>query len=578
MLIKFFKIDSRGFAALFATLIILSVVLITASGLSLLTLNEKKITQNYLISNQAYLAAESGVEDSLYRIIKGKNYQASNSLDVGESNTVINISETGGQKIITSKGEKDNRFRNLKVVLSVNTDAVSFYYGVQVGEGGLSMNNGSAVTGSVYSNGPITGASSASISGDAFVASTPADINQENSLNDSSFIFGQTNPAIDAAQSFTPTISDTLTKISLNLKKTGSPSNKTIRILTDANGSPSKNLVAAGAYGTLQTSQISQNNFSWTDITFNTPPLLQAGTRYWITIDSAQDSSNYLLWGRDSTDSYLPGTGKYSPNWNASSPVWYEAGGDLNFKVWLGGIYNSLSSVSVGGNAHAHTISNSSITGDAYYQEILNSTVNGISYPGSPDPGPENMPISQANIEDWKKDAEADGVFTGNYTLVNGAVGSLGPKKIVGNLMIDNGADFTVTGTIYVTGTITISNNAIIRLGANYGELSGVVLTDGLISVSNNSIFYGNSAGTYLLFLSDKTGDAVNVANNAQTVIFYASKGNVNISNNAILKEVTAYQITLSNNSQVIYESGLASAKFSSGSGATWAIKSWNEE
>ena len=61
MLIKFFKTDSRGFAALFATLIILAVVLVTASSLSLLTLNEKKITQNYLLSSQAYQTADSGV-------------------------------------------------------------------------------------------------------------------------------------------------------------------------------------------------------------------------------------------------------------------------------------------------------------------------------------------------------------------------------------------------------------------------------------------------------------------------------------------------------------------------------------
>ncbi len=409
MLTSLFK-NQKGFAAIFATMIILAAVLVVASAISLSALTEKKITRNSLLSAQAYLAAESGVEDSLYRIIKGKNYQNSNSLDVGQAETTINISDSGGQKIIAVSGQQDNRFRNLEVILGISAQSISFHYGVQVGEGGLSMDNGSSVQGNVYSNGPISGANNASVTGD----------------------------------------------------------------------------------------------------------------------------------------------------------------------VWVAGS-NTLDSLSIGGHAHAHRISDCAIAGDAYYQEISDSSVAGASYPGSPDPAMENMPISETNIEDWKTDAEAGGVYTGNYIL-DGSSASLGPKKIIGNLTVANGADFTVTGTIYVTGSINISNNAKVRLGADYGSLSGVVLTDGMISVSNNSIFYGNGQSSFLLFLSDKTGEAIDIANNANTVIFYASRGNVSISNNAILKEVTAYQITLSNNSQVIYESGLASAKFSSGPGAGWEIKKWEEK
>jgi hypothetical protein len=102
-------------------------------------------------------------------------------------------------------------------------------------------------------------------------------------------------------------------------------------------------------------------------------------------------------------------------------------------------------------------------------------------------------------------------------------------------------------------------------------------LTDGSVSVSNNCVFYTNGAGTYLMILSTKAGGAINISNNANTVIFYASAGTVDIANNATLKEVTAYQINLSNGAQIIYESGLASAKFSSGSGASWAIADWQE-
>ncbi len=102
-------------------------------------------------------------------------------------------------------------------------------------------------------------------------------------------------------------------------------------------------------------------------------------------------------------------------------------------------------------------------------------------------------------------------------------------------------------------------------------------MADGLIPISHNVVFSTLTPGPSILFLSAKSGDAITVANNANTVIFYASVGNVTIANNAKLKEVTAYKITLANNAEIFYETGLASAKFSSGSGASWEIDSWQE-
>lgn len=570
------KIKNRGFAVIVATTITISISLIIISSLGLLAINESKLAGNAIKSAQAYYAAESGIQDALYRIIKNKNYEASNSIPVGSSDVQISITDDNGKKIIRTEGEENNRFRNLEVALNISASSVSFYYGVQVGEGGLSMSNNSIVSGSIHSNGPVSGGNGSVITGDAWVASSPANINQESILNDSDFIFGQSGSVIDAAQSFIPSSTERLTRISLNLKKFGSPSNKTVRVMTDNGGKPSKNLVASGSTGTLQTAQISQSSFGWINVSLGTPPMLQAGTKYWILIDSSADSNDYLIWGKDSSNSYSGGEGSYSPNWNASTPQWYSAQGDLGFKIWLGGNFNSLSSLSVGGNAHANSIINCQIAGDAYYQSISGSSVGGNQYPGSPDPAVEEMPISEANISDWKGWAEEGGIYSGNYSI-SGTTASLGPKRINGDLYISNGADLTITGTVYVTGNIMISNGAKIRLGANYGNLSGIVMADGSITVSNNSVFYGNGSGSYLIFISTKTGNAITISNNANTVIFYASRGNVNISNNAILKEVTGYQITLSNGAQIIYESGLASAKFSSGSGAGWNIESWKE-
>lgn len=574
---NYFRKDA-GFAAVLSTLIIMAIVLVIISSVSLTTLLEQKITKNINQSAQAYYAAESGIEDSLYRIISGKNYQATNTLTIDDASATINITDVGSQKSILVNGEQTDRFRNLQVLLNVTAETFAFYYGAQIGEGGMTMGNGSSVQGSVYANGNIVGGSGAVITGNTWVGNASTGADQQSQIANTDYPIGQANPVVDAAQSFTIANSGQLIKVSLYLKKSGSPTNKTVRLITNSGGDPSKTLVAGGSYGTLTASQVSQSDYGWIDITMITPPTVTAGTKYWIVVDSSLDSGNYFIWGKDSGDTYAGGTGKYSPNWSAASPSWSSASGDLGFRAWLGTTQNSLSGVTINGDAHAALINSCEIDGDAYYQTISGSSVGGTSYPGYPNPALENLPISDSNITDWKAEAEAGGVIAGDYIIDAGAEESLGPKKIAGNLTVSNGAKLTVIGTLYVTGTINLFNNAEVELGDNYGSgESGVVLADGQINISNNSIFSGNGANSYVLVMTIKTGDAINVANNSSAALFYASQGTVNISNNVTLKGVTGYKIALNNNAIVVYEEGLASTKFSSGAGGAWLVTGWQE-
>jgi len=577
-LIKNYDRKDAGFAAILSTLIIMAIVLVIISSVSLTTILEQKITKNVNQSAQAYYAAESGIEDSLYRIISNKNYQATNSLALNDASATINITDVGGQKSILVNGKQTDRWRNLQVSLDVTAETFAFYYGAQIGEGGMTMGNGSSVQGSVYANGNIEGGNNTVITGNVWIGNASTGADQQSQIADTDYSIGQANPIIDAAQSFTAANSGQLTKVSLYLKKTGSPTNKTVRLITNNSGDPSKTLVASGSYGTLTASQVSQGSYGWIDITLNDPTSITAGTKYWIVIDSSLDSGNYFIWGKDSGDTYAGGTGKYSPNWNAASPSWSAANGDLGFRTWLATTQNFLSKITVNGDAHAASIKDCAIGGDAYYQTISGSTVGGTSYPGSPNPALENLPISDSNIADWKDEATAGGVIAGDYVIDGGAKESLGPKKITGNLTVSNNAELTITGTIYVVGTINLFNGAKIKLGTNYqaGE-SGVILANGQINISNNSIFSGNGANSYVLALTTKTGDAINIANNASAALFYASQGTVNISNGVTLKGVTGYKIALNNNAVVAYEAGLASTKFSSGGGGAWSISGWQE-
>ena len=565
-----------GFAALLATLIVMAIILVVVAGLSATTLIEQKISANTIHSAQAYYAAESGIEDSLYRLIRGHSYLATNNFTIGSSTVAITISDEASIKNILARGQKNERYRSLRTKLSIGGQSASFYYGVQVGEGGLVMDNNSRIEGSLYSNGPIQGSQGATITGDAWVANSALAAKQQSTANNSDLILGQADPAIDGAQGFTPATSENLLKISLLLKKSGSPTNKTVRLLTDDNDHPSKNLASAGSYGTLFTQQVSASAYSWVDISLNAPVALQAGAKYWITLDSSLDEDNYLSWGKDSDNNYAGGSGQYSQNWNAASPVWSDTGGDLAFKAWFGQANNALDKISVGANAHANTIKNSAVTGHAYYQTLTNTTVGGTKHPGSADPAAETMPIPQSTIDGWKNEATAGGTTEGDYIVDAGAIKTLGPQKITGNLTISNGGDLTISGTLYVVGNINIFNNAKIRLSASFGNFSGAIITDGAVNVANGCVFYGNGSN-YILLLTTKAGEAVSLANNSDTAIFYAPNGIIDVNNNTTLKELTGYQIHLNNGAQVVYESGLASLLFSSGVSGSWEVNSWEE-
>ena len=601
---KVIRNNQSGFAAILTAILVLTAMLGIAASIVAITVNESRIIRNAAKALKSYYAAEAGIEDSVYRIVKGKKYEATNNFVVGEGSVTIGITSNADQKIIEATGGVSQAVRKLRTTLSTKTTHVAFHYGAQIGEGGLSMSNNATITGNVYSNGNISGAGASSvIAGDAWVAgAVSATADQQWTNQDADFNFGLRSGGVyyvDTAQSFVPSQSAVLNKVSLYLKKVGSPPDQTVRILTDSSGKPSKTSLGSG---NLNAALVTAN-YSWVDVSFSSPPGLTAGTRYWIMIDVSRDDSNYWVWGKDSSDAYPLETGKYTDSWSAGTPVWTVAGGDLNFKTWMGGGGATfIESVYIGVDAHANTIRTSSITRDAYFQAISGSTVTGTQYPGSSDPATKDMPISYAQIQDWEKAACCDTgsgcspscVYTGDYTLAAGE--SLGPIKIEGNLAFPSNSlanPAIIAGPIWVTGTISASNNTGIKLPAGLSSGYPVIgdnpsdqAAGGKIRFDNNIVTSDSAAGGTLLFIStntsmDSTDPAIGLSNNVnkdnpQSIIF-SLNGLVDISNNTKFKEITGYGIRMENNSAIVYEEGLINANFSSGPGAGWSVIGWNE-
>ena len=401
---------------------------------------------------QGLSIAEAGAELAVWKLNNQSGYTGETNATYGNGVYTVTITNlSGSSKLVKVDSYVPNAtnptaHRSVQLTLNTGTTNVSFNYGVQIGAGGLQMDNNSSVVGNVYSNGQVLGSSGAAISGTAF---------------------------------------------------------------------------SAGSSG---------------------------------KIDSVTVSAN--------ANAHIVSNSTVGATVNAYSLTGSTVSGSVSV--------NSMSSCTIGGNAVYNTKTSCTVGGT--------STTPNNNVPA--DPVTQNLPISQTQIDTWTADATAGGVV-GDQSI-SGTV-SLGPKKINGDLTINNNATLKVTGTLWVTGKISINNNGTIKLDSSYGSTSGVVIAGvsgsssaGKIDLSNNAQVLGSgTAGSFMLVLSQRNNiseEAIDISNNVTGAIFYAGTGVIEVSNSAGAKELTAYKIHLNNNATVTYDSGLANAQFSSGPAGGWEV------
>lgn len=573
------KINNQaGAAMLISVIFFLFITLAIISGLVAPAVREFKNANMNFNSKQSFFLAESGTEDAAYRIINNMSISSTETLTLGGNSAVTTITTlSGGSKQISTLGDVSNYERMTEIILSTGV-GMSFSYGMQIGNGGLIMSNTATINGSVYANGNITGSNSAKITGTAIAADRTSEVIDQ--VNDtgtptSSIQLGTVTSAQDAAQSFIVATSDVATQISLYIKKVGAPSDATIRITTDSSGKPATSSLATG---TLSASGVT-TSYGWVNVVLSPYVTLSAGNTYWLVIDSSVNVSNYYIWGANNAG-YSNGTGKlgqYSTTtWNNTSP----SDLDAFFKIYLGGVNSTISGMTIGqngvGDASAHNVTGSTIAGSLYCQ--TGSSNNKSCDTSQGDPAPLNFPVSDAQVQSWKDEALAGGTQTGNISLSSGTL-LVGPKKIVGNITLNNSAILNVSGTLWVTGNITLSNQAQLNLSGSYGSGSGVVIADGTISTANSGGFNGSGAtGSYIMLLTTSTSSsAITISNSAGTVILVAPYGTITFSNTASAKEAIAKTINMSNSASLIYDSGLINQSFIGGPSGSWSVDSWGE-
>ncbi len=246
---------------------------------------------------------------------------------------------------------------------------------------------------------------------------------------------------------------------------------------------------------------------------------------------------------------------------------------------------NLIEDATINKNAYAYSCANADIHGTLYY--VSGGIIDNCNYGNlvvlENQIEPEPLPIPKEQINEWKTEAEAGGIIYGDYTVSDNETDSLGPVKITGNLTIYNNSLLNITGIIYVQGNITIENNATIQLDSSFGSLSGVIISDGTIKLNNNAFARGSGeAGSFIMLLSTNSSlslanPAINLYNNAEGAIFYASNGVIHLHNNIDIREATGYRLALENNAVISYDVGLENVNFSSGPGGGWSVEDWRE-
>lgn len=168
-----------GQAMLMATLFFLGASIVVLAGIARPLLTDLDNVRQIVDSKQSYFFAEGGVEDVSFRITNGLSYSTTEVLAESGflSETVVTTSL--GEKRVEARGDVDGAIRRAETVL-VEGAGASFNYGMQSDVGGVHLQDTASVSGNIFSNGPVTGANSNSVTGDVVSADSSGSIDGVN--------------------------------------------------------------------------------------------------------------------------------------------------------------------------------------------------------------------------------------------------------------------------------------------------------------------------------------------------------------------------------------------------------------
>ncbi len=590
-----FKYGVRGYVMLLTAIIFMMVSLIIVFGLATPIVKQIFVSRDIWGAKQSYYLSEAGVEDVLYRL---KDSTFSSKLETTETltlngyNATTTVGPIGEERTVSTLSDQNNYKKTIEAKV-IQSTGNSYNYGILTGVGGFVLTGGSSVTGNVYSNGDILGGAGVHITGSAIAASGGSIFEDENNKTPipppNSITFNNAYASRDFAQSFQPSTTSNILKISVYIKKTNSPSDFVVNLTTNSSGNPGSVLASSVLYANNVTT-----NFGWVDLAFAQTVTLNKDTTYWLVIKGVVKS------GKTSTNTYTIGAnnlyGRGQAKTGVTGGTWNSTNLDGYFSLYLSSVHGKIFGnegdyLFIGSSstdmAWAGDVSHVSAAGEIYCLTGTNNAGGKTCNTSEGLPGTMPMPISEANIDGWKDEAAAGGTYSGNFA-VHWDGGILGPKKITGNLTVDGGGTLLVTGTLWVQGYITLTGGGKIKVSPSLGPNSVVIITDKYVSISGGAQFEGSgTAGSYPVVVSTSIcpnttpcadgNSAIYLSGGSGAVVLNAPFGKININGGSGARSVNGNQIYISGGGNVTYEAGLANLSFSSGPSGGWQISGWKE-
>jgi hypothetical protein len=263
------------------------------------------------------------------------------------------------------------------------------------------------------------------------------------------------------------------------------------------------------------------------------------------------------------------------------------------------GPFGFISEVHATGSAYAHTINDSYVEEDAFYTSIDMSTmVDGVKHAGSADLSTSTLPISDTLIDGWAAYASSSAILSAECAASGGHIiydydVTLGPAMIPCDVTFEKSPTITIAGVLWIVGDLKFKNGPEFEIDAGIGNKSVPLIVDdptdrlnsGTVVMSNSGSWTGNGNRSYIMIISRnesaEQGGAVSAItlqqSNGGALLVYANHGEITLENNTDLTEITAYRLRMRNNTEVEYDSGLASAIFTAGPGGGYEIDSWRE-
>ncbi len=251
----------------------------------------------------------------------------------------------------------------------------------------------------------------------------------------------------------------------------------------------------------------------------------------------------------------------------------------FNYGVWTGagGVRMENSSVV---NGNVFSLGGKVSTGSSQINGVYSSATSSV-----------NMPISDADITNYKNQASTGVIINGNKTYSSVATSTVGSLKIVGNLTITNSSVLTLNGPLYVTGNLTMSNSSVLRLNSTYGVKSETIVVDGRIDIGNSSYLGGsghnssniilitqNTSGCSNLNCTNVNPPAVKLENSAYVgAVILAPYGAVYLTNSASTKGVYANYLYMRNSASITFDNTLINMNFNSSTSTRWSLENLRE-